>query len=306
MGLDRVARRLHEAIGDVRLRQRRRARRLLEDVVEGVCGIPVETARRLDLDRHVRELVLERLEVADRHAELLARVRVLDRHLDTAARAAEGIGREQDQSRVAHPARCRGSVREDLARSVLQRQLAEPARAVDALDRLALDALRAPLDDAERTAGQPDHRHVGQTRIRNVALGAAHQRAGRDAPVLGLPARVALGKGDRRDRLAGGELRQPGLLLLVVSRQQDRQPGQRVAQEGTRRRAAAEGLGDQRQVQHLEPCPSVLVGQRDPAQPELDHAAPDVGLEAGLGVEDLAHLADRAASLEKLPDGVLK
>src|SRR5271167_213993 len=40
-----------------------------------------ELARRLDFDRHVRELVPNHLEIADRLAELLAILRVLDRAL---------------------------------------------------------------------------------------------------------------------------------------------------------------------------------------------------------------------------------
>ena len=45
-------------------------------------GVPEEPARGLDLDRHVGQLMLQGLEVADGHAELLASLGVLDTHGD--------------------------------------------------------------------------------------------------------------------------------------------------------------------------------------------------------------------------------
>ena len=44
-----------------------------------------DRARQLELDEHARRAVLEGLEAADRHAELLARLQVLERHLEAGA-----------------------------------------------------------------------------------------------------------------------------------------------------------------------------------------------------------------------------
>ena len=50
-------------------------------------------ARQLELDEEPRRAVLERLERADRHAELLALLQVVERELERAARRAEHLGR---------------------------------------------------------------------------------------------------------------------------------------------------------------------------------------------------------------------
>src|SRR6202041_68469 len=56
-------------------------------------GEVAKLARRLDLDRHVRELVPNHLEVADRLSELLAILRVLDRAFERRLRDADAAGR---------------------------------------------------------------------------------------------------------------------------------------------------------------------------------------------------------------------
>ena len=57
-------------------------------------------ARLLDRDRHVGGAVLQRLEVADRLAELLARPQVLGRHLEQALHHADRFGTEPGDAAV--------------------------------------------------------------------------------------------------------------------------------------------------------------------------------------------------------------
>lgn len=76
--------------------------------------VPVEAAARLDLEHHASELMLDRLELRDRHAERLARLGIVARHLDAAHRPAERVGGEQRQRRVAHARGCRDAVRQRL------------------------------------------------------------------------------------------------------------------------------------------------------------------------------------------------
>ena len=99
-------------IGEVRLGERRVALGSVVDVVERVRGVPPERQRRLDVGDDVGELVLHRLEGADRLAELLARERVARRHVDAAARAAVRVGGEQHEAGVARAVdRARGRAR---------------------------------------------------------------------------------------------------------------------------------------------------------------------------------------------------
>ena len=55
--------------------------------------------RPLERERHVGELVLDRLERADRHVELLALLRVRERHVEDPARGADHLGRERRRAR---------------------------------------------------------------------------------------------------------------------------------------------------------------------------------------------------------------
>src|SRR6185369_17987848 len=88
MRLDRVARNLDGDIGEMRLGERRHAWRILLPHVPGMGGVPDERARRLQLDGHIGELMLERLKAADQPAVLLALLGIVDRaRLDGARRA---------------------------------------------------------------------------------------------------------------------------------------------------------------------------------------------------------------------------
>ena len=62
-------------VRDVRLRDRGGALGASAGVVQGVRREPPEPARRLDVGHEVRELVLHRLELRERRAELLPRLR---------------------------------------------------------------------------------------------------------------------------------------------------------------------------------------------------------------------------------------
>src|SRR5208283_2453118 len=99
--LDSVACDLHEAVGEMCLGKRGVVLRFGRKMIEGMGRVPVETPCGLDLHRHVCELMLHRLEMADRDSELNARLRVLDRELDTARSAAKGIGGQEDEAGIA-------------------------------------------------------------------------------------------------------------------------------------------------------------------------------------------------------------
>ena len=100
------------------LRMRRRGlaggglgRRGTRRVAVGVAGVDGHRrvlhgrGRAFERERHVGELVLDRLERADRHVELLAFLRVGERHVEDAARGADHLGRERDVRAVAPRAR---------------------------------------------------------------------------------------------------------------------------------------------------------------------------------------------------------
>lgn len=94
-------------------------------VIECIGGKPVQTHRRLDLDYHVRDLVLDSLELTDRLAELHPFLGISDRHLGAARGAAVGVRGQQHQGCVAYPCRAGAILRaEQLDRRSLEIDIA--------------------------------------------------------------------------------------------------------------------------------------------------------------------------------------
>ena len=89
--LDRLAAHLARGVADVRFRHRRRQLRILGLRVERPRRVVHGGVRVLHLEQHLRALVTDGLEGADRLSELLAHLRVLHGHVETAARRAEHL-----------------------------------------------------------------------------------------------------------------------------------------------------------------------------------------------------------------------
>src|SRR5262245_2978107 len=270
------ARGLEGAVGDVRLREGRAALRVAGGAVLRVGRVPDEGPHRLDLAGEVREPVLHRLELRDRLAELLALSRVGERELEELLRGAEGVGREQHEPRVDHAPRRGLATRQDLAGRTLEADARERARAVDGVHRLDAHAARRALDERECAAGCPDDEEVRLRRARDPRLRARESTAPREGrPRRGLEAGVGLGEGDGTDRRARGEAREPTLALPGAPAGRDREPGERVAEEGPRQRGRAEHLGREREVEDLEPGAAVLLGEREARDAELREPVPE-------------------------------
>ena len=272
MRLDRIAANLHEAIGNVRFRHRSGALGFVRDFVQSVGRIPVECTRRFDIERHVRELVLERLEVADRHSKLLARLRVLDGHLHQTRGTAEGVSGQQNQTEV--PSSRRGIAREDLTRSLVESQVCQTSRPVRIVHSFGTDT-RTGLDNCESAVRRTDDDHIGLGTEEHRLLPTAERTTGSvERPVLGLPSRT-LAKGDGAEGITRREARKPLLLLRIASTGRDGEACQRVAQEWTGRGAETERLGNDGEVERREPRTAVLFGNRDPRQTEFDKPLPE-------------------------------
>ena len=71
--------------------------------VQRVSGIPEQSASAFHLQRHGRQLVLERLELADGVTELFAFLGIAHRHFQTALRASECVGGKQHQGSIEQP-----------------------------------------------------------------------------------------------------------------------------------------------------------------------------------------------------------
>ena len=136
--------------------------------------------RALERERHVGELVLDRLERADRPVELLALLRVRERHVEDAARGADHLGRDRHVRAVA-PRRERRRGR-SAARSTSRSarvELEHAAREVDGGRRSAAGrATSAVSTTATHRAGPDDARCARRGRLR-ARTGSSDRRGTR-------------------------------------------------------------------------------------------------------------------------------
>ena len=216
VNLDRVPRRFEIAIGEVRLREGGEARGFLQGHVPGMSGVPEQATRRLGAHGHVGELVLHRLELRDRLAELLARARVRDGHLDETLRAAESIRRQEHACGVAHALRDAFAARERLGRDVVEAEARERTRAVRSLEG---DTHRVLGRDERELAGSTrNHDHVGELGRRDTQLLAAHAPAANLRPAAGgCDQATDLLEGDGSDRVACSQRPEPTCALGVAA-----------------------------------------------------------------------------------------
>ncbi len=187
MHLDRAARHMQEAFGDVGFRQRRGPAGLVGFVVERVRCEPVQAASRLDLHREIRELMPQRLEHRDLPAELLAFLAVLDRHVETATGATKRIRRQQHQCRILDPGRHPLALGKPLERSACELKLIEAARAVDPTHPRADGAAGTREHQPQAAACETDHQQVRIVPGRHVRLDAGEHVFAIERPLLVQP-----------------------------------------------------------------------------------------------------------------------
>ena len=320
--LDVLGRGVEVRVGAVRLGQAGRHRQLLVVLAGCPRGVVGGRLARLDLEQHVGALVLDRLERADRAAELDAHLGVLDRHLEHLLRTADHlVGRHRgglvEGLRQCGPAGPR--LAERRGRHVGELELGLLAGLVHGRERGAGETGGAGVDREERDAvlagraleagGHDDE--VGGVAVDHEHLGAVERVAvaralGHHLDAVGVPLAVGLGEREGGDGLAAGDAgEQLGLLVVGtgvddgVGREHDGGEVGRAEQHPThllhhdaelheREALAAELLGD---VKALE---AELVG----------HLAPHRGVVALGGLHEPAHLGGGRLRLEEATDGV--
>ena len=273
-----------------------------------------ECARGSQFNCHIGELELDRLELRDRLAKLVARLRVRERQVVGGLHRAETHRGDRDATTVenvqelleAHAARA-----EQVAlgyEHVSERQLARvggvPANLVQ---RRALRvARRAVVNDDRRdlvlACTHGDRHALGDvgTGVRDEHLGAV------DAPLavleLGMRARIArigaglgLGQSEGRKALAGDELGQPLLFLRIRAVQVDRHRAERrVRGNGdTDRGIDARQLFDSDCVeQRVATRATDRLWERNPHQTKRRHLLHDLVREAMVAIDFLRDRPD--------------
>ena len=161
----------------------------------------------------------------------------------------------------------------------------------------------APVAGGLGVGAGEHHDHVGDGGVGDVALrtvehpvGAVAPRRRREPGRVG--ARVGLGEPERRGHLAGGQTRQPRLLLLVGAPDEQHLPGDAVvgAEERTQRGCGPAQLERELRLlgeRHAEPA--VLLGDGEPVEPHLLAGGDDPLRDGVLGVDLLLDRHDLLA-----------
>ncbi|MCY1495157.1 hypothetical protein D9M68_290500 [compost metagenome] len=234
--------------------------------------------RQLQLGRHVGHAVLQRLEGADRHAELLAHLQVLGGDLDglfhrpdqlgaqrhgaagqAGAQCAEPLAGFAEQRVGADPDTLEGQLLDPAA--VMQRQRLTGQPGAVGVDQQQADTRRAfdSRRDDERL-GARRAQHQGLAAVQRKAVGIA-LRAQRHALRVAPRGGFAVGQGDPAGTV--GQLRQQALLLRRRAAGHQRLRRQhRAAEVGFEHQPAAQLLADDRAVHQRAFEAAVGLGQR--------------------------------------------
>jgi hypothetical protein len=316
-------------LGGDELRDRRGALHL---VLRTACvaergGLVDEQPRRLDRGLQVGELERDRLLGADRPAERLALVRVPQRVLEAGL---DEAGRERGDRDAAVVERGEelGEPAAALAEQVLLRDAAVlerqgmgvggvPAELV--VRRLDCEALDAGRDDdrgdlvVAGLRGDRDERGDRGAGVRDELLGAVDDPLAVLQPGLGLGgpsvgAGLGLGEPEPGERVAGREVGEPALFLLLGAVREDRgdaEPYRTLERDAERLVDASDLLDRDAQAGEVAAAAAVLLGYGQAEQAELAHLGdrferelvgfvPFGGVRGELGVGELAHdLAER-------------
>ena len=217
--LHRVERRLDERLADEQLGHRG-VQRGAPRVLEAPGGAVGEQPRRLELHLHVGDAVRDRLELADRLAELRARARVGDRRLQQPLHRAD-VAREQADPLPVHGRGEHGGPGPDAAEHRLGRnvEIVEDELADRRGAQAHLLELRAG-GEARRAALHEERRHAAVIAL----LGIGHRehdhdvgdRAVRDERLRAVDAEARRRRGSARVRSANASEPEPGSVIACT------------------------------------------------------------------------------------------
>ena len=246
----------------------------------GAGGVPGHRRGALGTDEHVREVVLDRLERADRAAELLAHLRVGQRHLQGGPRAAGRLGRDDRARDAERPVTGAGQPFGGRARKPHGR-----------------DAEGRIHRSARRRDGQPVRGHEIAVRAhgQDEVLGphpARHEgRAGEPVAVRDDARR----RSERGDRSAGGEPRKQPLASRVRAAGRDDRGADHRGQERARRGGRAEFVHDDSELGQPGARPAELLGEVQAGPAEVGGLGPVLRRAPGRPRLRAAHGARAAA-----------
>ena len=325
--LQRLAGQLRERVAHVRPRHGDGFVAVGHVIGERERGVMRRGSGALELDEEVRELVLDRLEAADRAPELHAVLGVLHGSLEQLVGGADRSRRLQDRGelqRAADHGLCVGPVSEDVVAldpDAGEPHFAEAPGEIEPAEDARPDAGGAGrYEHVRESRGSParNEEQVGDVRVLHEPGEAVEQ------PAVAPRARAAVdgGRGDLdrrevrtavgrqapgRDRLTAGDRRQEPLALVVGPRDGDRVGDDVAGQKRAGVQHAPELLRECDRVDHGlagDAAAFVLLGDEHGGPAQRRTLAPDRTVERRRLLEVLAHRAERMAVGEEPPRAV--
>ncbi len=274
----------------------------------------------LDRDEHVGELVLDRLERADRDTELLALLGVLERHLEDRLAGAHRLECERDAGLLERTAQAARGILPEVAeqavrwhRHRVEHDAGEGSRAVEGLDRLEYEGARRDDEDGDAAVAFTDacdHRDLVRlggaedAGLATVELPAALDRCRGRAHGARVDARARLGHRERADEVAVQDRGEEAVLLISGPELPDDR-----SELGDRRHErpgcqdAAELLDHDGQLDSPEAQPTEVLRDREGGPAELDHLRPEPRRRRAV-LDDGTHEAHRALTAENAAHAV--
>ena len=247
--------------------------------------------------------MLHRLERADELPELLPRLDVLDAGLEHPVHTTDEIGTGGHSADRHRSGQCvsgtiaPGQHRASVDRDVLEVDLAEPAREIDARRRGDGHAVRLGGDDTEHEITVQTTCHdemICRACVHDTRLASVHPEViipgdGLLRDVRQIPAGVGLQECHGGTCTARCELSEKLDRLRVVARFRDERRGPERGEKRARRARPADLLEDHRQLHQAEPEPSVGLGQRHARPALIRGCLPEGFVDRRLGLHQLSH-----------------
>ena len=314
--LDVLARVREVRLRAVRLRETRRDRELLVVLGRGPRGVVRGGLRRLEAKKHVRALVLDRLEGPDGASELVAVLRVLDGHLHRLLAAADALRREAHRrllERLAQRGR-RRRVRPSVVAVTPSNVSSACLRVMSRVSEWrARQSRRVARDGEERDplgpfvrAARDDDDEVGGVAVDDVGLRAGQLQAVRlEGHAVGVPVKPGLGERERRahspDAIGGSSaLRSsgvPALRIALAARQMDEKNGVHSSARPISSRTIPSST-------NVNPEPPSSSGMWMPVRPSsVAELLPHVRVEALGGLHETPDLGGRRPLVAEAADG---
>ena len=293
--------------------------------VKGVGRIPHQRPGRLDVAGHLCRHMLQGLERGDGAVELGAGFGVLDGQLQGFLRPAQAVGGQGHTRRVKQPghdfpalvlfAEQGGFGYGDL----LELGPIYPSGLVNDIERGEAEARSLPLDQEQADplfglARGPRHyqQDIGNLRKRDKHLGAGQHIAvfgffGFEPHAPGVETVVGLKQGQRANRLARSQTRQPGLPLGRTAGLDQAQRGQHRREHKRAGHDRPSDLFEQdRHIQHAESQAAVGFGDQQTGPAQLGRLAVEFGRKPLGVVVQLSDQTGRALLAQKFPGCVLQ